>query len=164
LRFYRYYGKNKDGSDQYDLKNGLTTTVNYENAYYLYQAAMYILKDINSEKEIRAVLPCNKADLILACKREQDDQMAVYLTIEKNNQSISFRFKTQQVQVKENGQMVTKVIQSGLGAFAKTIEGYLTGIGADIHLSKLLDNFENSQDEGQQAYNTATDNGYRYDC
>jgi hypothetical protein len=85
------------------------------------------------------------------------------LTIEKNNQSISFEFGTQQIQVKEHGQMVTRLIQSGLGAFAKTIEEYLTGIGTDLHLSKLLD-FENSQDETQQASNAVTaDNGYRYE-
>jgi hypothetical protein len=63
----------------------------------------------------------------------------------------------------ENGQMVTKVIQSGLGAFAKTLEGYLTGIGIDYHLNKMLDNLEISQDENRQVSNTATgDNGYQY--
>jgi hypothetical protein len=125
---------------------------------------MFILKDINPEKEIRAVLQCNKADLIFEYKPDRDSQMAAYLTIEKNNQSISFKFKTQQIQVQEHGQIVTRVIQSGLGAFAKTVEGYLTGIGADLHLSKLLDDFENSQDENQQAPNAATaDNGYQYE-
>jgi hypothetical protein len=60
--------------------------------------------------------------------------------------------------------MVTKVIQSGLGAFVKTVEGYLTGIGTDLHLSKLLDGLENSQDENQQVPNTTTgNNGYGYD-
>jgi hypothetical protein len=45
-----------------------------------------------------------------------------------------------------------------------SIEGYLTGIGADLHLSKLLDDFENTQDENQQVPNTTTaDNGYQYD-
>jgi hypothetical protein len=163
LRFFRYDGKDNADRSHYDLKNGLTTTVNYEGAFYLYQTGMSILNDINSEKEIRGVLPCYKATLIFEYKREQDNQMAVYLTIEKNNQSILFKFMTHPVQVMENGQMVTKVIQSGLGAFVKTVEGYLTGIGADLHLSKLPDNFENSQDENQQGFNrTTADNGYGY--
>jgi hypothetical protein len=165
LRFYRYTGKNNNnGFDQdiYDLKNGMTTTVNYEGASYLYQAAMSILKGMNSEKEIRAVLPCNKAALIFEYKSDQDNQMAAYLTIEKNNQSIPFKFKTQQVQIKEHGQTATKVIQSGLGAFAMTVEGYLINIGADLHLSKLPDNLENSQDEDQPVSNTTVENnGYQ---
>jgi hypothetical protein len=157
LRFHRYIGKNNNnGFDQdlYDLPNGMTTTVTYEGASYLYQAAMFILTDINSEKEIRAVIQCNKAALIFEYKPDQDNQMVAYLTIEKNGQSIPFRFKTHSVQIKEHGHSFTKVIQSGLGAFAKTIEGYLASIGADIHLSKLPDNFENSQDEYQQVSDT----------
>jgi hypothetical protein len=113
------------------------------------------------------VLPCNKAALIFEYKPDQGNQMAAYLAIDKNNQSIPFKFKTKEVQVKENGHTVTKVIQSkviqsGLGAFVKTIEGYLTGIGADLHLSKLPDNFENSQDENRQVSDMAImDNGYQ---
>jgi hypothetical protein len=106
------------------------------------------------------VLACNKAALIFECKPE-DNQMAAYLTIEKNGQSIPFKFKTQQVQFKENGQTITRVIQSGLGAFAKMIEGYLVATGSERHLSKLLDNFENSQDGNPQVSNTTTENnGY----
>jgi hypothetical protein len=164
LRFYQYDGKNDIGLSHYDLKNGMTATVNYEGASFLYLAAMSILEGRNSEKGMRAVLPCNKAALIFEYKSDQDNQMAAYLTIEKNNQSILFKFKTHQVQDNENGQMITRVIQSGLGAFAMMLEGYLTGIGADLHLSKLPDNFENSQDENQQVSNTNTttiDNGYQ---
>jgi hypothetical protein len=153
LRFYRYSGKDKDGFDRYDLKNGITTTVNYENASYLHQTAMLILKGINTEKEIKAELPCYNATIILEWKPDHDNQMAAYLSIEKNDQSISFRFRTHTVKVMENGQMVTKVIQSGLGAFAMTLESYLNGTGIDFHLYKMLNDFENSQDDG-----------YEYDC
>jgi hypothetical protein len=157
LRFYRYMGKN-NGSDYYDLPNGITTTLNYENASYLHQVATFILTDTYNEEEIRAVIQCNKADLILECRPDQDNQRTAYLTIEKNNQSISFKFKTHSVQIKEHGHIFTKVVQSGLGAFAKTLEGYLTGIGADLHLGKLPDNFENSQYENQQVSDTTTVN------
>jgi hypothetical protein len=121
---------------------------------------MLILGGINPEKEIEAVLQCNKAVLILEYKHDQDNQMAVFLIVEKNDQSITFRFPARKVQVKENGQTITKVIQSGLSAFVMTIEGYLTGIGADLHLSKLHDDFESSQDEDQQAYDTTVNYGY----
>jgi hypothetical protein len=164
LRFYQYTGKNKDGFDHYDLKNGVTTTVNYENASCLYKAAMSILEDIDLEKEIRAELPCYNAALIFEYKREQNNQMSAYLTIEKNDQSISFRFRTHQVKVKENGQVVTKVVQSGLVAFVKTLESYLTGTGISFHLNKMLNIYENSQDENQQVPNATTaDDGYPYE-
>jgi hypothetical protein len=164
LRFYRYSGKNNVGRDHYDLKNGVTTTVDYDSASCLHQVAMFILDDINSEKEIRGVLQCNNAALIFEYKREQDNQMAAYLTIEKNDQSISFRFRTHTAQVMENGQMVTRVVQSGLGAFANTLESYLTGTGISYHLNKMLDTYEKLQDENQQASNTTTaDNGYPYE-
>ena len=58
--------------------------------------------------------------------------------------------------------MMVKVIQSELGAFAKTIEGYLTGVGADRHLSKMPDVSGESQDENQQAsYPTRNNGGYQ---
>jgi hypothetical protein len=94
LRFYRYSGKNNDGVDQYDLKNGITTTVNYDNAACFLLTAMDILKDINSQKETRAVIQCKKAALIFEYKHDQDNQMAAYLSIEKNNEMIPFKFKT----------------------------------------------------------------------
>ena len=46
--------------------------------------------------------------------------------------------------------MITKYLDSGLGAFVKTIEGYLTGINADRHLNKLTDDFIKIQNQKQQ--------------
>jgi hypothetical protein len=63
----------------------MTTTVNYEGASYLYLAAMSILEDRNSEKGMRAVLPCNNAALILECKPDQDNRMTAYLTIDPHS-------------------------------------------------------------------------------
>lgn len=63
--------------------------------------------------------------------------MSAYLVIDKNGETILFRFGIHQYKVKQNGQMVTKVIQSGLGVFVKTLNAYLTGIGTDLHLNKL---------------------------
>ena len=163
LRFYQWTGKNNIGFSIYDLKNGMTTTINPDGASYLYLNAMSIIKDINPEKEVTAVLNCNKAALVFEYKRDQDNQMVAYLTIDKNNRAITFRFSTHTCQVKIDGQKVTKIIQSGLGAFAKTLDGYLTGIGADIHLSKLPENYQNSPDDNQQGFNTTenSNDGYQ---
>lgn len=93
------------------------------------------------------VLPCgNNVALILECKPDQDNQMSTYLLISKNNRMIPLRFGTIQYRVKEHGQMVTKVIQSGLGGFVKTLEAYLTGIGANLHLNKLSEEEHENQE------------------
>jgi hypothetical protein len=122
---------------------------------------MSILSDKNSEIERLAALPCNNATLTLAYKREENNQMRAYMTIEKSNQSITFKFSIHTFQEKKDGQIITKVIQSGLGAFAATIEGYLTGIGAGRHLSKLPDDYGETKDENQQQVSAAGNNdGY----
>lgn len=147
LNFVPYLGKDNVGRSQYSKTQFLSTTVNYEGAAALYLAAMPILDGKESQMEL--VLPCsNNVTLILEYKPDQDNQMGTYLLINKNNKTILLRFGTMQCRVKENGQMVTKVIQSGVGAFVKILDAYLSGIGADLHLSKLteeeLDNPETS--------------------
>ncbi|MDR1334533.1 MAG: hypothetical protein LBJ71_04930 [Holosporaceae bacterium] len=88
---------------------------------------MSVLTDINAEKEIRAVLNCNDVTLVFECKPDRGNQIAAFLTIEKNNRAIPFKFMPLSDQVEGNGQMITKVVQSDLEAFANTIEMYLTG-------------------------------------
>lgn len=136
LNFVPYLGKDNVGLSQYSKTEFLSTTVNYEGAVALYLSAMPILDGNGSQMEL--VLPCsNNATLILEYKPDQDNQMSIYLFINKNNRTIPLRFGTMQYRTKENGQMVTKVIQSGLGAFTKTLDAYLSGIGADLNLNKL---------------------------
>lgn len=145
LNFIPYLGKNNVGLSQYSKTEFLSTTVNYEGAAALYLAAMPILDGNGSQMEL--VLPCsNNTVLILEHKPDQDNQMSTYLLISKNNRMIPLRFGTIQYRVKENGQMVTKVIQSGLGGFVKTLEAYLTGIGANLHLNKLSEEDLEMQD------------------
>ena len=160
--FARYTGDNNAGLSQYDKKNLVTTTINYEGASLLHLLTMSILNDMNSEKEIKAMVSCNNAALIFEYSPDQNNQMGAYLTIDKNQQSITFRFPTHTYQIKTDGQMVTKVIQSGLGVFVRTIEGYLAGVGADRHWNKLPDIFGESQDENQQSfYPTGNNGGYQ---
>lgn len=84
------------------------------------------------------MFPCsNGATLIFEHKIDPNNQMATYLLINKNNEMIPFSFGRVHCRIKENGQMVTKVIHSGLGVFAKTLDAYLSVIGSDLHLNKL---------------------------
>lgn len=136
LNFAPYLGKDNVGLSQYSKTEFLSTTVNDEGAATLYLSAMPILDGNGSQMEL--VLPCsNNATLILKYKPDQNNQMSTYLLINKNNRTIPFRFGTMQCRIKENGQMVTKVIQSGLGAFVKILDAYWSGIGSDLHLNKL---------------------------
>lgn len=161
FKFHPFIRKNPNGRDEYDLKNGINTTVNFEGAYALYQAANDI---INSKiNEINLPIPC-AAGAVLTLERKigQDGNMETIFSISKNNMIIPFKFKTVLYQTKENGQIVTKIIECGLGSFAKTIEGYLTGINSDRHLDKLTDDFikaqQNNGGNQQQGYQN---NGYK---
>jgi hypothetical protein len=161
LSFYRYSGKDEDGFHSYDFVNDLTITLDDERVSYLYQTAIFILNEKDPGKEIKVEIPRYNINLMLERKPDDDGQMAVFLTIEKNGQSISFRFKTRTFKVTENGQESTMVVQSGLMAFAKTLEAYLTGTSISYHLKKMLDIIENPQDENQQVPNATTeDDGY----
>jgi hypothetical protein len=162
--FSRYIGKNNAGMSEYE-KSYLTTTVNYEGAALLYQIAMLIIYGKYSENEIKTVLQCNNnATLTFEYKYDQNNQFVAYLTINKNNESISFKFATHTYKVKEDGQIITKVMQSGLGVFAKIIDGYLTATGADRHsdklpdLDKLTDDIGEFQGGNQQRFDTTGNN------
>jgi hypothetical protein len=154
LDFYPYTGKDDKGLDHYDYGSDITTTLNYETASGLYQAAMYIITDRYMEEEVKAVFKCKKAVITFECKSDPETRLAAYLTVEENDQSIPFRFKTHLAQVEENGHIHTRVMQSGLIAFTKAIEGYLISMGYDPDLSQLPDNVENSPDEDQQVSDT----------
>ena len=141
-----YLGEDNRGLSQYCKKTFLSTTINHEGASFFYLTAMSILNGKDSENQVEAVLSCsNNTSIILEYKPDQSNQMSAYLVISKNNQSIPFRFSIHQYRVSENGRVVTKVIQTGLGVFAGVLEGYLAGIGADGHLAKLQDEHNSKQ-------------------
>ena len=144
FQLYPFTGKDQTGRSKYDTKNGQQTTVNFEGAYALYKAA----KDIIDEKVQQTTLsvPCNGASLILERKLGMNGKMETVFSITKNNMTIPFRFNTIQQQVNINGQVQTKEIETGLGAFCKTIEGYLTGINSDRHLDKLTEDYAKLQE------------------
>lgn len=171
FQLYPFTGKDQNGRSKYDMKNGQQTTVNFEGAYALYHAA----KDIIDGKIQQTTLsvPCNGASLVLERKLGMNGQMETVFSISKNNMTIPFKFNTIQQQVNINGQIQSQTIETGLGAFAKTIEGYLTGINADRHLDKLTEDYaklqeangniqqqNNNRPQYKKKYNNNYNNGY----
>lgn len=162
---YPFVSKDQTGRSNYDLKNGLQTTVNFEGAYALYQAAKEILDGKTQENKL--LIPCLAgASILLERKIGQNGKPETIFSITKNNTTVAFRFQTIDQQVKENGQFVTKTIETGLGAFKMTIGGYLNGINADRHLDKLTEDFvkiQESQPGGgqQQQSGGGYNNGYK---
>jgi len=163
LSFYfaPFISQDDDGRSKYDNTKRIVTTIDYNGAALLYQIAMNIVNGLNSENEIKAVLPCKKeTTLTFDYKPGQNNQMEASLAIERDGVIIPFVFKTHTISVREKGQMVTTVIQAGLSVFAKIIEAYLMGIGAERHLSKFPEDFDTLQDENQQTFYTTKNNGY----
>lgn len=148
FKFYPFLSKDDVGRSSYDMNHPQNTTVNYEAAYALYQMSKDIID--NKVQECNMVIPCaGGASLTLERKMSQMGQLETILSINKNNTIISFKFQTFIQQVKENGQVTTKIIESGLGVFMKTINGYLEGINSDRHLDKLTDDFVKAQGGSQ---------------
>lgn len=171
--FYPFISRDGNGISKYDMKNGQQTTVNYEGAYALYKIAMDILDNKVSECDLP--VPC-LAGAMVTLKREigADGKYQTIFSITKNNMTIPFKFQTTECTTRVNGQVVTTTIESGLGAFCKTLDGYLSGINADRHLDKLTEDFvalqqqngnnnsnNNNQQSNNNSYSGNNNNGYR---
>ena len=155
LGFSQHLGKDKKGFDQYCKKSFLSASFNHDGAAFLLMIAMPIVTGKNLDQQVEAVLGCKKnTKLIFEYKPDESNQMTAYLTINKDNQTIPFRFQTRQIKIAENGNAVTKTIQSGLCDFAKVLEIYLMRVGEN-HLNKL------SEDDAPNSFsNTNTQNGF----
>jgi hypothetical protein len=169
FQLYPFINKDSNGRSNYDTKHGQQTTINYEAAFALYKACDDIIN--GTIKEMNMSIPCIGGSLTLERKLGTNGQMETVFTINKNNMSIPFKFNTIQYQTKENGQIVQKTSESGLGAFMCTIKGYLDGVNADRHLDKLTEDYikANNQNNNQQnqpqnqqrPYNNNNNNNYR---
>lgn len=134
--FAPYAGKDGRGFDRYDGTQYASTTVDYEGAAALYMATKSILD--GNESPIQLVLQRgHQTTLTFKCEPDDCNQMRTYLILDKNGKTIPFRFKIQQYWVKENGRTVTKIIQSGLTVFMKTLEIYLTAVDDSQFSSKF---------------------------
>ena len=166
FKFYPFLSKDNMGRSTYDLQNGLNTTVDFEGAYALHKVSQDIIN--GNLSEVVLSIPCAAgASLKLERKIGQNGMMDTIFSITKNNTTIEYKFHTMTLQVKENGQFITKTIESDLGAFTKTIEGYLNGINSDRHLDKLTEDYVNSigdnsnkQNSGYNSYQN-NNNGYK---
>lgn len=159
FKFHPFISKDNFGKSLYDMKNPQSTSVNFEGASALYQVA----NDIISGKiqECNLSIPCaSGAELTLRRELGQDGKMETVFSISKNGIVIPFKFSTVTCQVKENGQTSTRIIETGLAAFHKTIDGYLTGINADRHLNKLTDDFAKLQENNGGNHQNGGYNNY----
>ena len=133
-------GKDASGRDQYSKEKFISTTLNPEGAKCFYEVVTSILTGTEPEKPLPMVLQCKReTTLTLDYKPDENNQMTAYLVANKNNETISFKFKTQQIQNWVDGQMVTKVIQADLEEFAGILYNYILRCGeAEYLLNKSI--------------------------
>ena len=138
--FNPYKSTDNNGRSQYDTKTFLSTSINHGGAAYFYAVAMPIITGKDTETHIEATLTSsNNTTLTLEYKPDQNNQMCAYMVIRKHSEIIPFMFPSRTYKAIENGQVVTKLIQTDLIAFVKILDGYLSCTGAERHLSKLTD-------------------------
>ena len=164
LQFTPFVSKDNTGKSTYDQTRSLVTTINWDSAFALHKVANEIINKNPAYEISKLSIPCNQCTLDLE-RRVGNNGPETILSISKNNASIPFKFATHQSQVMENNQMVTKIVESGLGVFAKTLEGYLTGINADRHLDKFTEDYvkslEGNKDNSQAPQKPAYQNNYQ---
>lgn len=151
FQFYPFMSRDNTGRSSYDMKNGLSTTVNFAGAYGLWQVANAIAE--GRIKEITHDIPCAAgATLVLQCRTAPNGEPEVIFSVSKNNVTIPFKFNVVTRTIKNGaGQTEVFYVHTELGAFLDTIKGYLNGINSDRHLDKLTDDFVKSLgDQAQQ--------------
>ena len=141
LLFQPFEGKNpRTGLSIYN-KRGIMTTVTYEGAAALWKSCYDIIH--GSVETLTLVIPCAAGASLTLEKKAPGE---IFITINKDNQLIPFKFASQTIKVKENGVETVKIVETGLSVFMKVIDGYLEGTNADGHLNKLGDDFEQYQE------------------
>lgn len=147
FQFVPFMRKDETGKNIYDTTKGQSTTVTQDSAYALFKFSSDILSGTVQE----GIITINGNNSVLTVERKFGPTgFETIFSITKNNITIPFKFATQIVVLKENGQPVQKVIDAGLGSFNKMLEGYLTGINADRHLNKLTDDYVKSLESSEQ--------------
>ena len=133
------------GKDTYS-KLGLITTLHFIDVYGLWQAC-YNMIHKNVQTLTYTIRCAYGAKLTLEKKAPGE----IFITLSKNNESVSHKFPSSTAKMKEKGGVETvEVIETGLGVFMKTVGSYLSHINADAHLNKLGDNLAQYQEAEQQ--------------
>jgi len=114
-----------------NTKHFISTTISDENAAALYMLSKQISEGTQSDP-VQYLIQCNKQTMLTF---EYDTEKAC-LIIEKGAEKIFFEFPTHEYRIKEKGQIVTKVLQSGLIVFSETLGAYLSTVVADRHMDK----------------------------
>ena len=150
LLFHPFEREGKMGRQHYS-KDRVLAELYYDDAAAIYIVANKILDGKNAAQGCCLTLQCSKgSSLILDRRPGEKGQMDTFLVASDDNQTVPFKFSTQTYKVEENGVMVEKVTDTGLGVFSMILEGYLTGINASGHLDKMGDELERIQVEDQQ--------------
>ena len=137
LSFAPFLKRENNNHDKYCFKSFQSTSIGHNEAAFLYLATLPIIDGKAYDKQIEAELSCNNNTRLIFEQKQEDGQMYSYLTIEKNNRTIPFLFPTRAVLACRDDKIVNVPFKIGLCVFNKTLNGYLTGIGMDKHLSKL---------------------------
>ena len=154
LKFAPFKQKSANGMNQYDTANAITTSIDYEAAYALYDIAGKILHQSDTSN-ISAVIPINGGNLLFERKME-NNAMESYLTVNKEGKTLSFKFA--KLAYTKNG--TQSYIDAGLGTFRQTLAGYLSGINADRHLDKLTEDYVKSINGNNDANKQNTSGGF----
>lgn len=129
----KFIEKDNTGRNVYD-QNAVFISVNFEQAYALYKTCQDILE--NKVNEVNLQIKLGNATLILA-RNKNGNVYDTMLSVTRDNNSAQFLF-SKITQIADNN---SNTIEMGLGAFYKTLDGYLTGINSERHLNKLTDDY-----------------------
>lgn len=151
ITLYPFSGKDQNGLSKYDANTSVSSTIGPDGAFGLYYVGNKIIE--GSVDEIKLNIPCYNGEMILERKQGQNGyETTLYIT--KNNMTLRFVFPVMQSTITENGVTKQITVETGLGGFLKTLDGYLTGINADRHLDKLTEEYSklmgNNNNDNQQ--------------
>lgn len=150
FKFVPFMGKDANGKNKYNEGKTVTTTINFEGATLLQQSALEVVNTFGPTDTIMVPIECNNGvRIIFERKLDQNNQMSSWLSIDKNGETVPFKFSSKIININKNGQATTKIIETGVLVLIKIIEGYLTGINASRHLNKLTEDFAKAQENKQ---------------
>jgi hypothetical protein len=144
-----FVSKDPTGKSLYNQQEALMTTVGWAGASAFWKLGMDIIEGKISKGSV--TIPCMQGASLTLEKKLGANGPETFFTISKNGKIVSFRFETHQSVVEENGQMIPKIIETGLIAFVKTINSYLEGTNTDRHLDKFTDDYVKSLEASGQA-------------
>jgi len=137
------------GKYLYD-KKGIMTTIDYNGAEALRSVSSSIIEKNDEAYGVLLSIPCANGVLLkLETLQSPDGEIDTVFSLTNMMVSIPFTFETRIAKEVRNGKEADVIIQAGLGAFTKTLEGYLLETGASSHLNKLGDDLEQIQHEWQ---------------